>query len=249
MSPRAVPQVLLFTIENTLAASFQALVEACEEARRVPAYHQLGCFTATHLAEAIDRSRVWFWSASDRAARAQRDLRSARGEFVGRALIKLGLEPFDDLVGQLDDLAAFIYCRQHARQRLFPHSRQCLHQLKKAGLRLGLIQRCDGPRADSLLSAAGIRTCFEHVIDLDPQPRSHLMDTILSRFAQAPEACVLVSNRLSDEIDCAIDQGLHTIWINRPPSGQHIQPGHRPDHVLASTAQLPQLFQPPGTAA
>jgi FMN phosphatase YigB (HAD superfamily) len=238
MSPR--PAVIVFSIESTLAASFQALLAACRQLCNGPFAEVLGGIDPLRLASCIERNRVWFWSSTSRAALAQHDIHSARGEFVCRAFIQLGL----DCVEICEAFAKRCFELQAQLMELFPHSRATLHRLSKAGIRHGLIYH-HHEAAQTVLHNQGFRAYFDHVLDGDRlagEDSDELLRRSLALFAVDAGETLLVSNHLRSDLEPAQELGLLTVWVNLPRSGQRLSCGLRPDHIISSCADLAPLL-------
>ncbi|MFW5845206.1 MAG: HAD family hydrolase [Planctomycetota bacterium] len=235
------PAVVVFNIENTLAASFQALTAACRQLCHGVYGDHLAQVDPLALASSIERNRVWFWSDPKRAARAQHDIHGARGEFVCRAMIQIGL----DCVEITESFAHDCFRLQRQLMRLFPHSEHILRQLNQAGIRHGIIYRSPDEPAHSVLREQDFRTFFEHIVGSEHTPadrRGGLVERCLELFqVDAADTC-LVSNRLRSDVEPAVEMGLLSIWVNLPRSGQRPGDPLRPDHIISSTADLVPLL-------
>jgi FMN phosphatase YigB (HAD superfamily) len=235
------PAVIVFNIENTLAASFQALVAACRQLCVIAWHPSLRHVDPLSLASAIERNRVWFWSAPERAARAQHDIRTAQGEFVLRAMTQLGL---DECMEIADAFAAELFTLQRRLMRLFPHSQQTLRRLNQAGIRYGAIFRRPEEPTQVVLHNPVFRQHFEHVIagGHGVQATDHLLHRTMDLFDVPAEDLCIISNQLSLDLEPAVQLGLLSIWINLPRSGQRVAAGRQPDHILSNTADLAPLL-------
>jgi len=116
---------------------------------------------------------------------------------------------------------------------IFPGTVETLLALRKRGLRLGLLSNTwwAGAWHDADLAAHGLTSLLDTVVytsDLPhskPHPSAFL--TVTARLQVDPQQCVMVGDRMVDDISGALNVGMRAVWRKTDypwPKPEHIRP-------------------------
>lgn len=136
---------------------------------------------------------------------------------------------------------------------VFPDSRETLHSLRERGYRLGLLSNtwwaADWHNAD--LAAHGLADYLDELVYTSDLPHSKphpsVFAEVAGRLGVEPAACVMIGDRLLDDIGGALRAGLRGVWK------ENDRPWPRPTDVTPSAAirdlaELPELLRSWGGA-
>jgi 2-haloacid dehalogenase len=144
------------------------------------------------------------------------------------------------LTRDMDDAVAHVMSG-FAALEVHPDVPEGVRALKASGLRLATLSNGSADIADRLLTGAGLREEFEHVLTVDdagvwkPAPGSYAYAA--RTCGEAPADMMLVAVHPWD-IDGAARAGMATAWINRDgrPYPEYFTP---PTHTVAALTELP----------
>nr|MBN1228290.1 HAD-IA family hydrolase [Anaerolineae bacterium] len=105
--------------------------------------------------------------------------------------------------------------------KIFPDSVEVLQEIRKAGVRTGLLTNASSPMwmRDRELKAMGLLELLDERLTagdvgyLKPHPQPFLV--LLDRLGAQPVEAIFVGDRLQDDIGGAKNVGLKAIWIHR----------------------------------
>jgi putative hydrolase of the HAD superfamily len=131
---------------------------------------------------------------------------------------------------------------------VFPDARDTLRLLRERGYRLGLLSNtwwaADWHNAD--LAAHGLAGYFDELAYTSDLPHSKPHPTVFldlaARLGVDPSACVMVGDRLIDDISGALAVGMRAVWkdLDKPwPRPAHITPTATITHL----AEVPPLLR------
>jgi putative hydrolase of the HAD superfamily len=134
---------------------------------------------------------------------------------------------------------------------VFPDAVETLLMLRKRGYRLGLLSNTWWAAAwhDADLAAHGLTHLLDVVVytsDLThSKPHSSTFLTVTDRLGVEPGECVMVGDRMLDDVGGALDLGMRAVWK------QHDRPWPKPDYIkptaiitdLAELVPLVQLWE------
>ena len=111
---------------------------------------------------------------------------------------------------------------------LFPETAEVLAELKKRGLKLGVISNFDD-RAYSVMRSLNILQFFDAVTLSSEtgycKPDRKIFDAAVKKLGLPASEVLLVGDSLHDDVDAALDAGLSAVLIdrrNRHPSVSHV---------------------------
>ena len=150
----------------------------------------------------------------------------------------------DELIAALDGYAHAV----DGWAIVFPDSAATLRLLRERGYRLGLLSNtwwaADWHNAD--LAAHGLADGLDEVVYTSDLPHSKPHPSVFLEVAERlgvePAACVMVGDRLVDDISGALGAGMRAVWKAND------RPWPRPEHVVPTAtithlAELPDLLR------
>ena len=131
---------------------------------------------------------------------------------------------------------------------VFPDARQTLMTLRERGYKVGLLSNtwwaADWHNAE--LATHGLNTLFDAVAYTSDLPRSKPHPSVFLHVAALlgveSEACVMVGDRMADDIAGALEAGMRGVWRENTypwPKPQHIIPSA----VITNLAELLPLLE------
>jgi putative hydrolase of the HAD superfamily len=135
----------------------------------------------------------------------------------------------------------------------FPDASETLQLLRDNGYRLGLLSNtwwaAEWHNAD--LAAHGLDSLIDEVVYTSDLPHSKPHPSVFlevaSRLEVAAEACVMVGDRMIDDISGALSVGMRAVWKENAspwPKSEHIVP----TATIVHLAELPRLVRAWGGA-
>jgi len=152
------------------------------------------------------------------AARAMERVRGAdrdRATAYLEALFTLAGVPAERL-GEVRGCLAALHQERHLWCATAAGTRGALERLRAAGLRLGVVSNSDG-RVDAALSAAGLRDCFEVVLDSAlfgaEKPDPAIFRAALEALQVAPDEALYVGDLYEVDVVGARAAGIQAILL------------------------------------
>ncbi len=134
----------------------------------------------------------------------------------------------------------------------YPDARDTLRHLRAAGYRLGLLSNTWWAAAwhNADLATHGLADLLDTLVYTSelPHAKPHpaVFREVARRLAVAPSACVMVGDRLADDVGGALAVGMRAVWkrTDKPWSRPGPAPGHIvPTATIAHLAELPPLLR------
>lgn len=155
----------------------------------------------------------------------------------------------DELLAALDGYARAV----DGWAIVFPDARSTLRELKARGYRLGLLSNtwwaAEWHNAD--LAAHGLAEFLDELVYTSDLPRSKphpsVFRAVAERLAVEPAACVMVGDRLLDDIAGALGAGLRVVWKRNDRPWPRPE-GVEPTAVVERLEELPALLRAWGGA-
>ncbi|MBA2395290.1 MAG: HAD family hydrolase [Ktedonobacteraceae bacterium] len=150
----------------------------------------------------------------------------------------------EELVAALDGYAQAV----NGWAVIFPDTIATLKELRRRGYRLGLLSNtwwaAEWHNAD--LALHGLTPLLDEIVytsDLPySKPHPSVFQEVMRRLQVVPEQCVMVGDRLVDDIGGALGVGLRAIWKKTTypwPEPEHI----KPTAIITDLAELLPLLQ------
>jgi putative hydrolase of the HAD superfamily len=130
----------------------------------------------------------------------------------------------------------------------FPDARETLQLLRDSGYRLGLLSNtwwmAEWHNAD--LAAHGLVSLIDEIVYTSDLPHSKPHPSVFlevaSRLDVAEDACVMVGDRMIDDIAGALGVGMRAVWK------ENASPWPKPEHItptatIVHLAELPRLLR------
>jgi 2-haloacid dehalogenase len=128
----------------------------------------------------------------------------------------------------------------------FPEVPTVLRQLQEAGIKTAILSNGSPAMLVAAVEGAGIETLLDAVISVEEvgvfKPHPHVYRLALERFGLTAKQISFQSSNAWDAY-AASDFGMRVVWCNRYGQPPERLPG-RPDHIIASLAELPALVCP-----
>jgi HAD superfamily hydrolase (TIGR01509 family) len=186
-------------------------------------------------------------SGAAAAARAMEGIRGAdrdRATVYLETLFTLAGVPSERL-GEVRTCLAQLHQERHLWSATAAGTRTTLERLRAAGLRLGVVSNSDG-RVEAALTAAGLRDCFEVVLDSAlfgaEKPDPAIFRAALKALGVAPDEALYVGDLYEVDVLGARAAGIEAILLL--PETAAVPPGVR---RVASLVALADQLLPGGT--
>ncbi len=130
---------------------------------------------------------------------------------------------------------------------VFPDSRSTLQTLRERGYRLGLLSNTWWAAAwhNAELATHGLNDLLDEIVYTSDLPHSKphpfVFQTVASRLEVPLESCVMVGDRMIDDISGALNVGIRAVWKKNAapwPKPEHITP----TAIITNLAELPTLL-------
>ena len=126
----------------------------------------------------------------------------------------------------------------------FPEVRDVLQKLRAAGFATAILSNGTTAMLESAVEHAGLGGLLDMVLSVDAvgvyKPHPHVYRLATEHFGVAPSAVCFQSANGWDAWG-AVSFGFRVVWCNRYGQRAERLPG-RPDHTVASLAELPALL-------
>lgn len=127
----------------------------------------------------------------------------------------------------------------------FPETPAVLANLAASGYRLLILSNGNPAWLDAMVTAAGLRERFEHLLSVDAvrlyKPAHQVYGLVEATTGQRPQNCLFVSSNGWD-IAGAAHFGFFTAWVNRAGDPVDRLP-QRPAHIIPDLTHLARLLQ------
>lgn len=150
-----------------------------------------------------------------------------------------GDEAADD--GLARELTELYFTERDRDAALFPDTIPALDALR-AHYRLGLLS--NGSRLPETIGLAG---CFETVVFAQDhrvaKPDKGIFEVVERELGVGPEVCVLVGDHPVNDVAGAHGAGWRSVWLDRDGAVLFPEDGPRPDAVVATLTELPDVLR------
>ena len=176
---------------------------------------------------------------------AERQASSTPTELLRNGFARFGCKASEEeLLFALDGYAQAV----NGWATIFPDTLSTLKELRRCGYRLGLLSNTWWAAAwhNADLALHGLTPLLDEIVYTSDLPHSKphpsVFLEVMRRLNVAPEHCVMVGDRLLDDIGGALGVGLRAIWKKTTypwPEPEHI----KPTAIITHLAELLPLFQ------
>ncbi|EMS95696.1 hypothetical protein H009_20861 [Agrobacterium tumefaciens str. Cherry 2E-2-2] len=235
------PQGILFDLDETILTEGDRLTILLDVAEQMEEF--LTPNTPVELAAALDAALRDFWSSSPQA-RAERlgarfSIKSARESVISDALRELSASGMPE-VG-IEFCERFTQARASAT-RLFDGAADTLKELRRVGVRLGLVTNGAADIQREKLERFELSTLFDHVqIEGEigfGKPEEMAYRHAMKSLGTEPANTWMVGDNLEWEVAAPQRLGIHAIWHD--PSGKGLPAACRirPDRIIGRLSEL-----------
>jgi len=156
-----------------------------------------------------------------------------------RRAVEGGDEAADD--GLARELTELYFTERDRDAALFPDTIPALDALR-AHYRVGLLS--NGSRLPETVGLAG---CFETVVFAQDhrvaKPDKGIFEVVERELGVRPEVCVLVGDHPVNDVAGAHGAGWRSVWLDRDGAVLFPEDGPRPDAVVATLTELPDVLR------
>ena len=232
------PRAILFDLDDTLidhSGTYQTCWQAAAE-RAAAIFPDL---TPEQFLEAKDEAARAYWDANHREGRL--DLRMGRRRVVEATLETLGLDTAH--AAEIADL--FHECREGGYE-LLPGAVETLEALREAGIKLALVTNGESLLQRSKLERFELARHFDH-IQIEGEfglgkPDEEAYRAALEALDVRPEEAWMIGDNLEWEVAAPQRVGIFSIWVDAAGNGLPAESDVKPDHIVRSVRELPQLL-------
>jgi HAD superfamily hydrolase (TIGR01509 family) len=156
-----------------------------------------------------------------------------------RRAVEGGDEAADDRLAR--ELTELYFTERDRDAALFPDAIPALDALR-AHYRLGMLS--NGSRLPETVGLAG---CFETVVFAQDhrvaKPDKGIFEVVEGELGVGPEVCVLVGDHPVNDVAGAHGAGWRSVWLDRDGAVLFPEDGPRPDAVVATLTELPDVLR------
>ena len=231
------PKALLLDLDDTILDDSGGIERSWKGACAGSA-RELGTIDPETLYQAIERTRVWFWSDSERHRRGRLDLSAAAREVVALALGECGAADAS--------LAAAIAERYRTRRAAgfepFPGALDTVRWLRQSGCRLALVTNGSGEMQRGKIVRFGLASLFDAILiegELGfgkPDPR--IYKQALEELSVSAADTWMVGDNLDWDVAQPQRIGMLGIWVDARGAGVPDTSDVRPDRVVRRLSDL-----------
>ena len=142
------------------------------------------------------------------------------------------------------DLGIFFQQRRRELQDRLPGAEEILHQLQKAGVRIGLLTNGAPDLQREKIEASGLGMFFDAAVVSGEvgigKPEPAIFHHLLEKLGVAPAEALMVGNSLARDIIGGKSAGLHTCWLALEGEDEPVGLVE-PDYVIHSLGELPSI--------
>lgn len=231
------PRAILFDLDDTLI-DHSGTYESCWRTAAERAAAIFPDLTPEQFLEAKDQARV-YWNGSQREHRL--DLRMGRRRVVEGTLETLGL----DIAHAAEIADLFHECREGGYE-LLPGAVETLEALREAGIKLALVTNGESLLQRSKLERFELARHFDH-IQIEGEfglgkPEEEAYRAALKALDVRPEEAWMIGDNLEWEVAAPQRVGIFSIWVDAAGNGLPAESDVKPDHIVRSVRELPQLL-------
>jgi putative hydrolase of the HAD superfamily len=231
------PKGILFDLDDTIVA-FDSVANptwqrVCETYAR-----QFGLGDPTHLYNAIQEVRTWYWSDKARHKQGRLNLEQARREIVQRAFKTLRL----DNVSLAHEIADAFSTERETLIHLFPRAEETLQYLQDNKVALALITNGDAQKQWQKVLRFGLERFFRTILIEGEigygKPEEAIYRRALEKLELTPDAVWSVGDNLEWDVSAPQKLGMFGIWHDF--RGQGLPPDSPiiPDRIITSISEL-----------
>ena len=231
------PKAMLLDLDDTIL-TLSANADPCWQRvceRYAPRIEGL---SPEKLFAAIKERRDWFWGDPGRHRRGRLNLRRARREIVGAALLRLSVDG-STLANEIAD--AYGLERDEAIQPM-PEAIDALHQLRAQGVRLALITNGTAEAQWHKIERFELAEFFDCIVVEGEfgvgKPDERVYLHALKELNVKPEEAWMVGDNLEWEVSAPQRLGITGIWLDHRGQGLPATSRVRPDRVIRSLSEL-----------
>lgn len=128
--------------------------------------------------------------------------------------------------------------------QLFPGTIEVLQKLKDQRLRMALVSRGDDRDArQKEFEGLGLNRFFE-IFEVIGQEADKDFRPLLEKLAVETRACMVVGDRIEQEIKAGKEVGATTVWLQRGKFATEgpQSPEENPDYIIKSLSELPAIL-------
>jgi len=231
------PKGILFDLDDTIIA-FDVVANStwqrvCETYAR-----QSTLYDPTHLYNAIQEIRTWYWSDKARHKQGRLNLEQTRREIVQRAFEVLGL----DNVALAHDIADAFSVEREVLIHLFPQAEETLQYLHNHQVALALITNGEAQKQWQKVQRFGLERFFTTILIEGEvgygKPEEAIYRRALENLGLTPGAVWSVGDNLEWDVLAPQKLGMFGIWHD--VRGQGLPPDSPiiPDRIITSISEL-----------
>ena len=231
------PRAILLDLDDTILDASGGIEPAWREACAAHV-SGLGPIDADTLYDAIERTRLWFWSDDERHRRGRLDLDAAAREVATLAISSLGMSN--------PDAGARIAARYSEIRRKgfepFPGAVDTLRWCRQSGCRLALVSNGNAATQWGKINRFELRELFDAILIEGalgfgkPDPR--IYQRALEELDTPPGNAWMVGDHLEFDVAQPQRMGLFGIWIDAGGTGPPAESSVKPDRIVRRLADL-----------
>lgn len=194
------------------------------------------------LIEVFNEMRRWYWSDPERFRKGRLNLIEARREIIRMSFSRLKLNNMTLADKIADDYSA----DRHETVTLVPKAIETLENLRNTGLKLAMITNGGSEMQRPKIEKFKLAPYFDNILiegefgygKPDERVFLHTMQKLNVSAADA----WMVGDDLEFDIAPCRPLGIYSLWVDARGKGLPAKNGARPDRIIRSIAEIPDLL-------
>jgi len=231
------PEGILFDLDDTIIA-FDSIANPTWQRLCETYARQSTLCDPTHLYNAIEEVRRWYWSDKTRHKEGRLNLEQTRREIVRRAFEGLGL----DNVALAHEIADTFSMEREALIHLFPRAEETLQYLHDHQVALALITNGEAQKQWHKVHRFGLERFFTTILIEGEvgygKPEEAIYRRALENLGLTPGAVWSVGDNLEWDVLAPQKLGMLGIWHDFRAQGLPPDSPIVPDRIITSISEL-----------
>jgi putative hydrolase of the HAD superfamily len=236
-----VPQAIFFDLDSTIITWPTPYDTAWETICRRYA-SEADDINPERLMEVFNEIRRWYWSDPERFRKGRLNLIEARREIIRMSFSRLKL---NDMT-LADKIADAYSADRDETATLVPKAIETLKHLRSRGLKLAMITNGGSDMQRPKIKKFKLAPHFDNILIEGEfgcgKPDERVFLHTMQKLDVSPSDVWMVGDDLEFDIAPCRLLGIYSLWVDERNRGLPAKDGARPDRIIRSIAEIPDLL-------